>query len=151
MSKEKSSERGAKMTKRDKGKKIVINKGKKIETMKKMMFLVSAIMMTLTASAENMNVNPFEDVNVNVPARVRFVYGETYGVDIQAADSLVASGIRWSVKDGVLKIRNIDTNETLNDVCITIVSPKAPKLSVGRNMEVTETDRAFEDFTPVEG
>ncbi len=107
--------------------------------------------MTLTAGAENMNVNPFEDVNVNVPARVRFVYGETYGVDIQATDSLAASGLRWSVKDGVLKIRNIDANEELNDVCITIVSPKAPKLSVGRNMEVADTNRAFEDFTPVEG
>ncbi len=138
-------------TKRQKGKKIVINKGKKIETMKKMIILVSAIVMTLTAGAENMNVNPFEDVNVNVPARVRFVYGETYGVDIQATDSLAASGIRWSVKDGVLKIRNIDANEELNDVCITIVSPKAPKLSVGRNMEVADTNRAFEDFTPVEG
>ncbi len=118
--------------------------------MKKMMILVSAIMMALSAKAENMNLNPFEGVNVNVPARVRFVYGETYGVDIQATDSIAASGIRWSVKDGVLKIRSIDDNTELENVCITIVSPIEVKMTVGRNMEMKETNRVLGDISSIE-
>ncbi len=112
--------------------------------MKKMMILVSAIMMAFTAKAENMDLKPFEGVSVNVPARVRFVYGETYGVDIQATDSLVASGIRWDITDGVLKIRSIDDETELENVCITIVSPVEVKMTVGRNMEMKETNRRME-------
>jgi len=114
--------------------------------MKKMMILASSIMMALAACAENLNLKPFEGVNVNVPARVRFVYGDKYGVEIQAADSLTASAIRWTVKDGVLRIRSIDAEETLGDVCITVMSPVEPKLTVGRNMEVKKTDRMHKDL-----
>ncbi len=109
--------------------------------MKKMMILVSAIMMAFTAEAENMDLKPFEGVNVNVPARVRFVYGETYGVDIQAKDSLAASGIRWDIKDGVLKIRSIDDDVEPENVCITVVSPVEVKMTVGRNMEMKEAKK----------
>lgn len=116
-------------------------KVKKIVKMKKMMILASALLMSVAANAEMTNMQPFSGVSVNVPARVRLVYGEEYGVNIQAADNLVASGIRWSVKDGVLSIRTIDESEDLKNVRITIVSPVAPKLSVGRNMELKRAER----------
>ncbi len=109
--------------------------------MRKMMMLVCAIMMVAASNAENLNVKPFKGVNVNVPARVRLVYGEKYGIDVQASDSLVASAIRWDVKDGVLSIRMIDENEAFDNVCITVMSPVEPKLTVGRNMELRETKR----------
>ncbi len=111
--------------------------------MRKTMIMVSAAMMALTASAENKSVAPFEGVSVSVPACVRFIYGEEYAMDVQATDSLTASAIRWTVKDGVLKIRSLDGGEQMEDVCITIVSPKAPKLTVGRNMEAKDTNRVI--------
>ncbi len=108
--------------------------------MKKMMILVSAIMMAAAANAiEKMSVKPFEGVSVNVPARVRFVYGENYAVDVRSNDSLSASGIRVRVQDGVLKIRSIDENEQIEDLHITITSPVEPRLTVGRNVEVKST------------
>ncbi len=114
--------------------------------MRKTMIMVSAIMMSLTASAENkMSVAPFEGVSVSVPARVRFVYGDEYAMDVQATDSLVASAIRWTVKDGVLRIRSIDGGGEMENVCITIVSPKAPSMTVGRNMEMRETERVYDN------
>lgn len=109
--------------------------------MKKMMILASALIMGVAANAEMTNMQPFSGVSVNVPARVRLVYGEEYGMNVQAADSLVASGIRWSVKDGVLSIRTIDESEKLENVRITIVSPVVPKVSVGRNMEMRTAKR----------
>ncbi len=115
--------------------------------MKKMMMMLTAIMMTVSLNAKNENVAPFEGVKVNVPARVRFVYGTEYSVNVQAADTLVASAIRWTVKDGVLKINTLDANEDLGNVCITIVSPNEPAVSVGRNMELRETKRNTEDVT----
>ncbi len=111
--------------------------------MKKMMILVSAIMMAVTTNAiEKMNVEPFKGVNVNVPARVRFVYGEDYKVDVQSNDSLAAGGIRVNVQDGVLKIRSVDEHEYADELYITIVSPVEPRLTVGRNMEVKNTARS---------
>ncbi len=108
---------------------------------KMMMILVGAIMMCASSFAADrkMNVEPFEGVNVNAPVRVRFVYGEEYKVDVQSADSLAASAIRMVVEDGVLKIRAVDDGEVLNDVCVTVVSPVEPRLSVGRHMEVKDT------------
>ena len=114
--------------------------------MKKMMIMVSAIMMAAATSAENLNLNPFSGVSVNVPARVRFVYGDKYGVDIQATDSLTASAIRWTVKDGCLRIRSIDNEEHLGEVCITVMSPVEPELTVGRNMEVKPSGRKLQDL-----
>ncbi len=109
---------------------------------KMMMILVSAIMMSASSfAADNMNVEPFEGVYVNAPVRVRFVNGEEYKVDVQSADSLAASAIRMTVKDGVLKINSIDENEASDEVCVTIVSPVAPRLTVSRDMLVTEVKR----------
>ncbi len=115
--------------------------------MKKMMITLAAIMMAVSMNAKNENVAPFEGVKVNVPVRVRFVYGTDYSLDIQAADSLVASALRWTVKDGVLKISTIDANEDMSNVCITIMSPNEPNVSVGRNMEMHETARNTSDMT----
>ncbi len=115
---------------------------------KMMMILVSAVMMCATAFAaeKNSNVEPFEGVSVNAPVRVRFVYGEEYKVDVQSTDSLAVSAIRMTVKDGVLKIRSLDGDETESDVCVTVVSPVEPRLTVGRNMEVKSTARNVKAF-----
>lgn len=110
--------------------------------MKKMMMMVGAAMMGASSFAvETSNVMPFEDVRVNVPARVRFVQGDSYKVDVESEDTLVASGIRVSVKDGVLRITSIDGDETQSEVFVTIMSPVQPKLSVGRNMEMKPATR----------
>lgn len=110
--------------------------------MRKMMMMVGAAMMSASSFAvETSNVTPFEDVRVNVPVRVRFVQGDSYKVDVESEDTVAASGIRVSVKDGVLKISSIDANETQSEVFITIMSPKQPKLSVGRNMEMKPATR----------
>lgn len=107
--------------------------------MKKMMILASAIMMVAAAYAnESVELKPFTGVNVNVPACVRFVSGDNYEVGVRSNDSIAAQNIEWSIEDGVLKIRSrheVTDNEQAN-VCITIVSPEEPKLTVGRAFEL---------------
>ena len=106
--------------------------------MKKMMILVSAIMMVATGNAKNVEMKPFEGVDVNVPACVRFISGDNYEVGVRSNDSIAAQNIEWSIENGVLKIRSRHdvTDGEQNNVCITIVSPVEPKLTVGRNFEV---------------
>ena len=106
--------------------------------MKKMMILVSAIMMVAAAYAKHVVTKPFEGVKVNVPARVRFVSGENYGMGVRSTDSISGNNILWSIENGVLKIRSRyeTTEEDMENVCITIVSPVEPKLMVGRNYEM---------------
>ncbi len=114
--------------------------------MKKMMMILVSLLMVSAATfaaddKKTNNVEPFEGVSVNAPVRIRFVYGEDYKVDVTSADSLAATAIRMVVEDGVLKIRPVDGNEELKDVCVTIVSPTEPRLSVGRHLEVKSTAR----------
>ena len=106
--------------------------------MKKMMILVSAIMMVAAGNAKNVEMMPFEGVDVNVPACVRFVNGENYEMGVRSNDSIAAQNIEWSIENGVLKIKprhEVEDNRQTN-VCITIVSPVEPKLTVGRAYEV---------------
>lgn len=112
--------------------------------MKKMMIVALAGMMAVAGNAKNeknSNLKPFEGVSLNVPARVRFVYGNEYKVDVQSENHLAASGIRVSVENGVLKIRSIDEDVKNEELFITIESPVEPKLSVGRNMMVQSAGR----------
>ena len=107
--------------------------------MKKMMILVSTIMMVATSNAKNVETKPFEGVDVNVPACVRFINGENYEMGVRSTDSIAARNILWSIENGVLKIRSRRTmreDEQKANVCITIVSPVEPKLTVGRDYEV---------------
>jgi len=106
--------------------------------MKKMMILVSAIMMVATGKTKNVEMMPFEGVDVNVPACVRFVNGENYEMGVRSNDSIAAQNIEWSIENGVLKIRSRHevTDNRQTNVCITIVSPVEPKLTVGRDYEV---------------
>ncbi|MCD8265788.1 MAG: DUF2807 domain-containing protein [Prevotellaceae bacterium] len=116
--------------------------------MKKTMVLATALIVSLAAEAETMGVTPFEEVSVNVPARVRFVQGDTYALDIQAADSLETTSIRWNVEDGVLRISSVDAAEQQpQSLCITVVSPEAPALKVGRHMEMKPTSRVKSNKT----
>lgn len=107
--------------------------------MKKMMILVSAIMMVAAGYAKNAEIKPFEGVDVNVPACVRFISGDNYEVGVRSNDSIAAQNIEWFIEDGVLKIRKrheVNDDDRQTNVCITIVSPVEPKLTVGRDYEV---------------
>lgn len=107
------------------------------------MIVAASILAGWNANAvEKQIVKPFEGVSVNVPARVRFVYGEDYKVYVHAQDSLFASGIRYGVQDGVLKIRSIDELDQNNELFITITTPIELRLMVGRDVEVKRVKRA---------
>lgn len=70
--------------------------------MKKIMTLVSAIIMVTAANAKGVTTVPFTGTRVSVPARVRFVLGDTYAFSVEAKDSIAARALQCSVKDGVL-------------------------------------------------
>lgn len=116
--------------------------------MKKMMILASAIMMAATANAKHVETTSFDEVRVNVPARVRIIVGETYSVNVAAQNEMVASSVRYEVKDGVLKINSTDVEELTENgepLHITIVAPKNLKLSVGRDMQAMEVRKSFDE------
>ncbi len=108
--------------------------------MKKLMIMVSAIMMVAGTSAKNVETKPFEGIKVNVPAHIRIVSGDNYEMGVRSTDSIAARNILWSIENGVLNIRSryeIENDESPN-LCITIVAPVEPRLTVGRDFEVTD-------------
>lgn len=70
--------------------------------MKKIMTLVSAIIMVTAANAKGVTTVPFTGTRVSVPARVRFVKGDTYAFSVETKDSVLARSLQCSVKDSVL-------------------------------------------------
>ena len=106
--------------------------------MKKLMILVSAIMMAATANAKRVETTSFDEVRVNVPALVRIVAGDTYSINIAAKNEVLTNAVHYDVKDGVLCIntRNVeDFGEENNPVRITIVTPRELKVTTNRDLE----------------
>ncbi|MCQ2197700.1 MAG: DUF2807 domain-containing protein [Bacteroidaceae bacterium] len=115
--------------------------------MKKMMILVCAIMMVATANAKRVETTSFNEVRVNVPARVRIVAGETYSVNIVAENKYLTDAVKVTVKDGVLAINSNGIESLGNEgeeLCITIVTPCEPKLSASRDMETKVLRNTFD-------
>lgn len=103
--------------------------------MKKMMIMVSAIMMAAAANAKSVETSPFNSVKLNVPSIVRVVYGDTYKVEAHTACPEDEKMLRITVEDGVLKIRmSREDNAEAKPMRITIVAPVDPELRTGRDL-----------------
>lgn len=82
--------------------------------MKKIMTLVAVMAMAANISASNNSVSntsnetlrlaPFTEVNVNVPARIKIVQGEDYGVMANTANGCDLNQLDYQVRNGVLYI-----------------------------------------------
>ena len=72
--------------------------------MKKLMTMVSAMMMVAAVNASEVTTVAFNEARVNVPARVRFVKGDNYGFSVEAKDSVIARAVRCSVKLSLIHI-----------------------------------------------
>ena len=82
--------------------------------MKKFMTLVVSIIITTTVNASNKSienatdtpnkVSPFSVININVPARVRLIQGEEYGVFISTPNEYDTSMMDYYVNNGTLYI-----------------------------------------------
>ncbi|MCD8206613.1 MAG: DUF2807 domain-containing protein [Bacteroidales bacterium] len=113
--------------------------------MKKIVMTAMMAMVALFASPETKDVEPFEGVNVNVPARVRFVYGEAYAVEVRAENEYTENCVRYAVKDSVLRISG-DQEMEQDSIVITVTCPYEPFVTVGRDFEMTEK-HALGDLT----
>ena len=117
--------------------------------MKKIMTLVAAVIVFATVNASNNSIEsvvdsanriaPFNEVNVNVPARIILVQGAEYGVMVNNAYLESTPMLDYSVRDGVLYIstNSADVFETSGrETVITIITPSADtEISVGNDME----------------
>ena len=102
------------------------------------MTLVAAMMMAVAVNANNKSVEyatevpgkiaPFSEVNVNVPARVRVVQGEDYGVMINGTAVYDSTLLDFEVRDGILYIstRCMDMlSASGRGTVITLITPAA--------------------------
>ena len=135
--------------------------------MKKLMTMVSAMMMVAAVNASEVTTVAFNEARVNVPARVRFVKGDNYGFSVEAKDSVIARAVRCSVKDGVLRLSfgnalqpgesKFDAKKGVNptnqvfvgengedDMVITVVAPDMPKFKTSSDY-VAVTVKAVEE------
>ncbi len=104
--------------------------------MKKIMTLASTLIISAAMTAQVNDVTPFEEVNVNVPATVRIVNGENFGVYVRSLDKYTATKVDYEVKDGTLVFTTKMDHDEMENVCITIISPIEPEFTIGRDVEL---------------
>lgn len=111
--------------------------------MKKMMIMVSAIMMAAAANAKSIETKPFNSVMLSIPSNVRVLYGESYQVDVRSLQPEQISNLKLTVEDGVLKIRweKQYDNAEAKPVRLTIIAPVDPEMKSSRNVSMKTVKR----------
>ena len=117
--------------------------------MKKIMTMVSAIMVAATTNADNVETEASTHSLVNVPARVRFVKGDNYSFSVESENKFIAESVKAAVKDGTLyfSLKNgLSVEEASeNDLTIVITAPGMPEFKTSRNMKATEIKSVNDD------
>ena len=132
--------------------------------MRKLMTMACAMIMAAAVNASEVVTVEFNEARVNIPARVRFVQGESYGFSVAAKDSIIAKAVRCTVKDGVLRMNfgnalqpgeskydakkgihyygvnagsQVLSGEASDDLVITVVAPEMPKFRTNSDYVAT--------------
>ncbi len=104
-------------------------------------------MSSVSANAQSFNneadeVDQFFTTMINVPAKVQFVEGETYSVEVKAQDEEVAKGVKYQVVGGVLFIYLSNGMEAqyLNseDITIVISTPKTTEVKTSKDFSLSK-------------
>ena len=119
--------------------------------MKKIMTMISAMMIAATMNAENIETEAFTETLVTVPARVRFVKGDNYSFSVESENKFIAESVKAAVKDGTLyfSLKNGLSEEEAseNDLTIVITAPGMPEFKTSRNLKAVEVKSVSNDNT----
>lgn len=103
--------------------------------------LCAIVMAVATTSAQNVETNPFDKVQIDVAARVRVIDGNSYGVNVRSSDKDWAESIKVSVENGVLAISTRDGyNAEDETTIITITCPTDVDVAISHNFEAFEVE-----------
>ncbi|MCR5313886.1 MAG: hypothetical protein K6E54_09685 [Bacteroidaceae bacterium] len=82
------------------------------------------------------NVDAYNVAEIDVPARVRIVKGDKYGVNVIALDKTAEKAIHYTVKNGVLRFYSKAAEELNNGtVVINLVVPTTPEIRTASNLD----------------
>lgn len=106
--------------------------------MKKMIILAVAMMIMAVANAKSVETEAFSALRVNVPADVRVVRGNTYGVSLKANSREVERAVRLRVVKGTLYIDTRDLDALPDDtrLRVTITVPADCAVKAGSDMVI---------------
>jgi len=114
----------------------------KVWIMKKIMAMLSALMVAATMNAENVETEAFTETLVTVPARVIFVKGDGYSFSVKSENKVVEESVKAAVKDGTLYFslaNGISAEEASeNDLTIVISAPGMPEFKTSRDVKATD-------------
>ena len=108
----------------------------------KMMAMAAMMVMSVSASAKDIDTTPFDKVQIDTEARVRIVDGDKYSVNVRSTDQALAEDIKVSVENGTLAITS--TNGALPEgetMIITITCPTDLDVATSYYYETQEIER----------
>ncbi len=85
------------------------------------------------------NVDAFNIAQIEVPARVRVIKGESYGLNISTLNKETEKSLRYTVTDGVLRFYANTPEALSNDpIVINLVVPSVPEIKTVSNLNKAE-------------
>lgn len=70
--------------------------------MKRLLTLALSLVMTAATYAQEVETLPFNEVKMDIPARLRIVEGESYGFTVETDDEELAGKMECALKEGVI-------------------------------------------------
>ncbi len=102
---------------------------KKAKSPKVTTYTATEAVYDVNGNANVVEVNEFDVAQIDVPARVRVVKGDTYGVNLVALDKKAEKSVRYNVKNGVIRFYSNAAEELENGtVVINLVVPSTPEI-----------------------
>ena len=80
------------------------------------------------------SVDAYKVAEIDVPARVRFIEGKSYGINVVSLADNVDKSIRYKVQDGVLRVYSTAEYVENNSVIINLVVPALPELKTAATL-----------------
>lgn len=87
-------------------------------------------------NANVVDVDAYDVAQIGIPARVRVVKGDKYGVNVIASDKQAEKTVHYSVKNGVIRFYSSAADELENGVVvINLVVPSVPEIRTLGNFD----------------
>ena len=80
------------------------------------------------------SIEAFNVAEIDVPARVRFIEGNNYGINVISLADNANNSIRYKVKNGVLRVYTTAEYVENGSVIINLVVPTLPELKTAASL-----------------
>lgn len=106
--------------------------------MKKFFTLAFCAIFAISVSAKRTSTSQFSSIRVDAPVHLVIIKGHSFSVNVASRNTELESAIKWTIKDGVLRLstKDLESIEASNSpVHVIITAPIDVEYKVGKDLK----------------